>query len=306
MAIPDFQTLMLPVLKFISSRDVSVSKEVITEMIRKFELTDEEANKLLPSKTQRVIDNRVYWAQVYLQKAGLVMRPARGRYQITEEGKKVLAKNPTRIDVKFLSQFPAFQKFKALSRRETEVETPEAAGALPTEMTDPLEELEASYERMKAAVCEELLTNVRELDPTDFERLIIELLRKMGYGIDPNSVVHRGRTGDGGIDGEISQDRLGLEMIYIQAKRYQEGASVGRPAIQQFVGSLNERKAKKGLFITTSHFSADAYEYVNRIDVRIILIDGEQLAKLMFEFDLGVTTEQKYEVKKVDQDFFES
>lgn len=304
MAIPDFQTLMLPVLKFIASRDLSVSKEVIAEMIRKFELTDEETEKLLPSKTQRVIDNRVYWAQVYLQKAGLVVRPARGRYQITDDGREVLAKNPNRIDVKFLNQFPAFQKFKALSRGDTETSAHESAESSVVETTDPLEELEASYERMKAAVCEELLTHVRALDPTDFERLIIELLRKMGYGIDPSSVVHRGRTGDGGIDGEISQDRLGLEMIYIQAKRYQEGAAVGRPAIQQFVGSLNERKAKKGLFITTSHFSSDAQEYVNRIDVRIILVDGEQLAKLMFDVDLGVTTEQRYAVKKLDQDFF--
>lgn len=304
MAIPDYQTLMLPVLKFIASKELSVSKEVIAEMIRQFHLSDEEIETLLPSKTQRVIDNRVYWAQVYLQKAGLVERPARGQYKVTEEGRKALAKKPSRIDVKFLSQFSEFRKFKALSRSNSNSETEssiEAAG----QTTDPLEELEASYERMKATVCEELITHARALDPTDFERLVIELLRKMGYGIDPNSVVHRGRTGDGGIDGEISQDRLGLEMIYIQAKRFQEGAAVGRPAIQQFVGSLNERKAKKGLFITTSHFSPDAHEYVNRIDVRIILIDGEQLAKLMFEFDLGVTTEQKYEVKKVDQDFFE-
>ncbi|MBX2988035.1 MAG: restriction endonuclease [Bdellovibrionaceae bacterium] len=305
MAIPDFQTLMLPVLKFIASKDISASKEVIAEMVQQFNLSDEDAEKLLPSKTQRVIDNRVYWAQVYLQKAGLVMRPARGRYQVTDEGTAVLARNPSRIDIKFLKQFPAFQKFQALSKGDSITETLDTS-ASSSEATDPLEELEASYERMKASVCEELLSHARELDPTAFERLVIELLRKMGYGIDPNSVVHRGRTGDGGIDGEISQDRLGLEMIYIQAKRYQEGASVGRPAIQQFVGSLNERKAQKGLFITTSHFSADAHEYVNRIDVRIILIDGEQLAKLMFEFDLGVTTEQKYEVKKVDQDFFEN
>lgn len=304
MAIPDFQTLMLPVLKFISSKDVSASKEVIAEMSRQFNLTDENIEQLLPSKTQRVIDNRVYWAQVYLQKAGLVMRPSRGRYQITDEGKNVLAQNPNRIDIKFLNQFPSFQKFKALSRSGSEsLDSDSSVQA--TETADPIEELEASYERMKASVCEELLTHVRNLDPTEFERLIIELLRKMGYGIDPTSVIHRGRTGDGGIDGEISQDRLGLEMIYIQAKRYQEGSAVGRPAIQQFVGSLNERKAKKGLFITTSHFSSDAHEYVNRIDVRIILINGEQLANLMFEFNLGVTTEQKYEVKKVDQDFFE-
>lgn len=304
MAVPDFQTLMLPVLKYIASKDVTSSKEVIAEMIQQFKLSEEDAAQLLPSKTQRVIDNRVYWAQVYLQKAGLVVRPARGRYQVTDTGRDVLGKKPERIDIKFLNQFSSFQKFKALSHQNTEQEKTKTV-AVDTN-ADPLEELEASYEKMKASVCEELLNQARELDPTDFEKLIVELLRRMGYGLDQNSVVHRGRAGDGGIDGEISQDRLGLDMIYVQAKRYQEGAAVGRPAIQQFVGSLNERKAKKGLFITTSHFSSDAHEYVNRIDVRIILVDGEQLARHMFEHNLGVTPKQRYEVKEIDQDFFEA
>lgn len=296
---------MLPVLKYIGSKELAVSKDVIEEMIKEFRLTDAELNELLPSRTQRVIDNRVYWAQIYLQKAGLVERPARGRYRITEQGQKMLASNPTRIDIKTLNQYPEFVRFKSLSKKSSEEKSSSSDIDQKIEDADPREVLEASYDKMRASVCDELLNTVRKIDPTDFERLVVDLLQKMGYGIDLQSVVHRGRSGDGGIDGEISQDRLGLEMIYIQAKRYQEGAGIGRPAIQQFVGSLNERKAKKGLFITTSHFSADAYEYVNRIDVRIILVDGEKLAELMFDYDLGVATEQRYLVKKLDQDYFE-
>ncbi len=307
MAIPDFQSMMLTVLRSVEGRKVSGSRDVISDVTAEFRLTPEEQSQLLPSKTQRVVDNRVYWCLVYLQRAGLLNRPARGQYEITAAGKTVLEKPPQRIDIKFLAQFESFRAFQALSKKKgAAVESDRVSEEHNVEnLQNPVEELETSYAKLRASVCSELLTQARQLAPTGFERLVVELLKRMGYGVDPSSVIHRGGVGDGGIDGEISQDPLGLDMIYVQAKRYQEGSGVGRPAIQQFVGSLNERKAKKGLFITTSHFTDDAAEYVQRIDSRVILIDGERLAEQMFEHGLGVVLEHRFDVKKLDHDFFE-
>ena len=305
MAIPDFQTLMLPALIQISKQPVSSTKEVIPALIREFSLTPEEQAQLLPSETQRVIDNRIYWAIVYLAKAGLVSRPGRGRYSITDAGQKILMGKPTRIDIKFLKQFDSFKKFQDISKQgkdTTEASAQEERHVEPS--VDPVEQLEASYLKLKNEVCDQLLTYVHELSPTEFELLVIELLKKMGYGVPGlESVSHRGGSGDGGIDGEISEDRLGLDMIYIQAKKYTDN-SVGRPAIQQFVGSLNERKAKKGIFITTSSYTREASEYVHRIDVRIALIDGKELARLMYQYDVGVSTHRRFEVKTIDSDYF--
>lgn len=305
MPIADFQTMMLPVLKSISAREISSSKDVIADVARDFKLSTEEQAQLLPSKTQRVVDNRVYWCIVYLQRAGLMARPSRGKYQITPLGQETLAKKPERIDIKYLSQFESFRKFREDSRSTTEADDKGSSEEVIPSGLNPNEALEKSFARLKATVCAELLTQARKMDPTDFEKLVVTLLQRMNYGVDPSSVIHRGRSGDGGIDGEISQDPLGLDMIYVQAKRYQEGSGVGRPVIQQFVGSLNENKAKKGLFITTSHFSDEAREYINRVDTRIVLIDGPRLSELMYDYDLGVTLEHKYDVKKLDSDFFE-
>lgn len=307
MAIPDFQTLMLPTLKQISKKTVIGSKEIISALINEFSLSEDERVQRLPSGTQKVIDNRIYWAIVYLAKAGLVSRPGRGRYSITDEGKKVLASNISRVDIKFLRQFESFQKFQEISKQSKEhidTENINERTAAAESYVDPVEQLESSYIKFKDEVCAQLLSYVYNLNPTEFEELVVELLKKMGYGVPGiESVRHKGGTGDGGIDGEISEDRLGLDMIYIQAKRYTEN-SIGRPAIQQFVGSLNERKAKKGVFITTSTFTREAIEYVQRIDVRIALIDGQELARLMYQYDVGVSTEQKFEVKKIDTDYF--
>jgi restriction system protein len=302
MAIPDFQTMMLPTLNIVSKKQVSTSKDVISALVLEFRLTPDEQAQMLPSGTQRVIDNRAYWSLVYLAKAGLITRPGRGRYQISVIGAKVLAEKPTKIDINYLKQFEGFQKFREASkgdREETQVESFPDLNPV-----DPVEQLEASYLKLKQEVCTELLLHVHQLTPTDFELLVIELLKRMGYGVPGiESVTHRGGTGDGGIDGEISEDKLGLDMIYIQAKKYTDN-SVGRPAVQQFVGSLNERKAKKGVFITTSNFTKEALEYVQRIDVRIALIDGQRLAELMYQHDLGVAPEQRFEVKRIDSDYF--
>ena len=305
MAIPDFQTLMLPTLSQIAKQPIVTTREVIPALIKEFGLTPDEQAQLLPSETQRVIDNRIYWAIVYLAKAGLVSRPGRGRYSITDEGKRVLNDKPSRIHIKFLKQFESFQRFQDISKQgkdsaESAVQEDRQADS----NVDPVEQLEASYLKLKNEVCAQLLNYVQELSPTEFELLVIELLKKMGYGVPGlESVSHRGGTGDGGIDGEISEDRLGLDMIYIQAKKYTDN-SVGRPAIQQFVGSLNERKAKKGIFITTSAYTREAIEYVQRIDVRIALIDGQELARLMYQYDVGVSTQRRFEVKTIDSDYF--
>lgn len=303
MAIPNFQAVMLPALRSISLRPISDSKGVIRDVVKEFKLTEEELAQLLPSKTQRVIDNRVYWSLVYLAKAGLIDRPSRGQYEITDRGKQVLKSPPVKIDIAFLMQFPEFKKFREIRNAKvgpaTQVEE-DVSG------TDPLETFEDSYQKLRSTIVAELLEQVRNVQPSQFERLVIELLKKMGYGVpELESAVHTGKSGDGGIDGEISQDPLGLDMIYIQAKKYQEGSGIGRPMIQQFVGSLNERKANKGIFITTSHFSSEAKEYINRIDIRVVLIDGLKLAELMYDYDLGVTKERVFEVKRIDADYLE-
>lgn len=304
MAIPDFQTLMLPTLKLISKRSISSYKELKSELISEFQLTVEEEAQLLPSKTQRVMDNRVYWALVYLAKAGLITRPSRGHYTITAQGNKVLEKSPDKIDIRFLKQFAEFQDFQNLSKQKSYSKSESHDEKNADSNTDPVEQLESSYMKLKEEICGQLLTHVLNLNPTEFELLVIELLKKMGYGVPGiESVTHKGGIGDGGIDGEISEDRLGLDMIYIQAKKYTNNP-VGRPAIQQFVGSLNERKAKKGIFITTSTFTQEATEYIQRIDIRIALIDGIELAELMYQHNVGVNTEQQFEVKKIDTNYF--
>ena len=304
MSVPDFQSITLPALEYLATVGVVTTPAVVAEMNLHFHLSEEDKKALLPSGTQRVIENRASWALFYLAKAGLVDRPSRGKYSISELGKKVLARKPPKIDIKFLDQFESFRAFRAITKRT------QGSPSITTEtkeITNPAEDLERSYAELKASVLDELLKAIRRVDPTEFEKLVITLLRKMGYGVPGlNSVVHKGKTGDGGIDGEISQDPLGLEMIYIQAKRYNEDTSVGRPALQQFVGSLNERKAKKGIFITTSQFSNEAREFTDRVDVKIVLIDGVRFAELMYDHNLGVATQQSFHIKKVDSDFFES
>ena len=295
---------MLPVLLSISSRASSDSKIITEDVIKHFKLTDEEQQALLPSKTQRIIVNRVFWALMYLYKAGLIERPERGRYRITQRGRTTLSEKVDRIDVQYLSRFEEFRAFKALKGTRSGQKT---IMDQDTSEADPDESLQRSYDRLSGATQDELLDHVRKMEPNKFELLVVDLLKKMNYGAEGlvASVVRTGRSGDGGIDGEISQDPLGLDMIYIQAKRYKEGSGIGRPDLQQFVGSLNERKATKGIFITTSHFSSEAQQYINKIDVRVVLIDGDRLSELMYEYGVGVQDEITYKVKKIDSDYFD-
>ena len=298
MAIPDYQTLMLPLLEFLADGKEHVIADAVESLSDKYRLTPAERQQLLPSGQQTVIRNRIGWARTYMKQAGLIDQVRRGYFCISERGKSVLAEHPERIDVHFLERFPEFLEF----RQRRNKETGEAASET-TEADTPEEELYAAYQRLRADLETELLQHVKAVSPSFFERLVVELLVKMGYGgnlRDAGRAV--GQSGDGGVDGIIKEDRLGLDTIYIQAKRWD--STVGRPEIQKFAGVLQGHRARKGVFITTSGYSKDALDFVERIESKIVLIDGETLARLMVDNDVGVGTTQNYSVKRVDLDYF--
>lgn len=302
--IPDFQSLMLPLLKLISDGKEYKYRFVIESLALEFKLTDEERKELLASGTQAIFDNRVGWAKTYLKKAGLLESPKRGTFVITDLGKQILAKNLDRIDTKYLRQFPSFLEFQNVSRDDNGTEEEETINVLTSAQT-PEERLDQAYQRIRKSLASDILNKVVELSPTFFERLVVELLVKMGYGgsiKDAGKAI--GKSGDEGIDGTIKEDKLGLDIIYIQAKLWKLGNVVGRPEIQKFVGALAGQGAKKGIFITTSNFTKEALEYTPKNDTKIVLIYGEQLAQLMIDYNLGCTTQQIYELKKIDSDYF--
>jgi restriction system protein len=301
--IPDYQSLMLPLLRLVSDRQEHKYRDLIENLATEFKLTDEERKELLPSGNQLIFDNRVGWAKTYLKKAGLLDSPRRATFVITELGLQTLNKKPNRIDAKYLRQFAAFLEFVHAGRNENETEE-ETLIHEPTEQT-PEESLDKAYQNIRKSLASELLGNVVELSPTFFERLVVELLVKMGYGgsiKDAGKAI--GKSGDEGIDGTIKEDKLGLDIIYIQAKRWKSGNIVGRPEIQKFVGALAGQGAKKGIFITTSNFTREALDYTPKNETKIVLIDGEQLAQLMIDHNIGCTTQQIYELKKIDNDYF--
>ena len=303
MAIPDYQTCMLPFLRFLSDGAEHTLLAAEDSLADHFKLTPAERAELLPSGQQGVFKNRIGWARTYLKKAALLESPKRGVFKITDRGLKTLASKPSRIDVKYLEQFPEFIEFRDASKPAN------GAGAvavteLPQSKTTPEEAIEVAHQGLREQLAAELLTRILSCSPTFFEQLVVELLVKMGYGGSRRDAGERiGQTGDGGIDGIIKEDRLGLDTIFIQAKRWQ--GSVGRPEIQKFVGALQGQRAKKGVFITTSTYTADAADYATRIDTKVVLIDGKQLAGLMIDFDVGVAPAATYVVKRVDSDYFE-
>lgn len=299
--IPDYQSLMLPLLRLVSDRQEYKYRDLIEKLAIEFKVTDEERKELLASGNQAIFDNRVGWAKTYLKKAGLLDSPKRATFVITELGLQTLKKNLERIDAKYLRQFPAFLEFQHASRNENEedIVTQE-----PSEQT-PEENLDRAYQRIRKSLASELLSRVVDLSPIFFERLVVELLVKMGYGgsiKDAGKAI--GKSGDEGIDGTIKEDKLGLDIIYIQAKRWKSGNIVGRPELHKFVGALAGQGAKKGIFITTSNFTKEALDYTPKNETKIVLIDGEQLAQLMIDYNLGCTTQQIYELKKIDTDYF--
>jgi restriction system protein len=300
MAIPDYQAIMLPLLKHCSDQKEHAVRETEVALAEVMKLSDEEREQKLPSGTQRKFINRVAWAKVYLSKAGLIMSPRRSVYQITQRGLDVLKENPQVINVAYLKRFEEFGEFinpdvnKTVSENIPFVES----------STTPRETLESAYQIIRKQLVQELLEKIKESTPQYFEEIVVELLVKMGYG---GSVKDAGQatkyTNDEGVDGIIKEDKLGLDVIYIQAKRYTEN-SVGRPEIQAFVGALDGKHANKGIFITTSKFADTAIAYVKAISKKVVLIDGEQLANYMIEYSLGVTTTATFELKKIDNDYF--
>jgi restriction system protein len=301
--IPDYQSLMLPLLKLVSDRQEHKYRDLIENLAAEFQVTDEERKELLASGNQAIFDNRVGWAKTYLKKAGLLDSPKRATFVITQIGLDTLKKNPDRVDAKYLRQFPAFLEFQNASRNDNETE--EEIIIVETNEQTPEENLDKAYQRIRKSLASELLNRVVELSPTFFERLVVELLVKMGYGgsiKDAGKAI--GKSGDEGIDGTIKEDKLGLDIIYIQAKRWRPGNVVGRPELHKFVGALAGQGAKKGIFITTSNFTKEALEYTPKNETKIVLIDGEQLAQLMIDYNLGCTTQQIYELKKIDSDYF--
>ena len=300
--IPDYQSIMLPLLEFISDGKEYKMRYVTDELAIKLGVTQEEQKELLPSGVAPVFYNRTAWAKTYLKKAGLIDCPKQGIVVISKRGLDVLKNKPSSINVKFLKQFSEFVEFQS-SKREDEIEA-ETSDEQSTQTPEEL--LETAYQKIRKSLASELINKVVELSPTFFEKLVVELLVKMGYGSSiKDAGKAMGKSGDEGIDGTIKEDKLGLDIIYIQAKRWKTGNVVGRPELQKFVGALAGQGAKKGIFITTSNFTKEAIEYTPRNETKIVLIDGHQLAQLMIDYNLGCTPQQTYEVKKIDSDYFD-
>jgi restriction system protein len=300
MAIPDYQTVMLPLLKFASDGKEHQIREAVNSLADQFKLTETERRDTLPSGGG-IFDNRVGWARTYLKKAGLFTYPKRTHFQITQRGQEALSKRPTKVDVKFLRQFPEFVEFQAPKRED---DGPILPGVHEESNETPEELLASGYLKLRKQLESDLLARVKACSPDFFEKLVVRLLTAMGYGgslADAGKAI--GRSGDGGIDGVIKEDKLGLDLLFIQAKKWDN--TVGRPEIQKFVGALYGRKAKKGIFITTATYSKEARHYADGLDSRVILIDGTQLAELMFDQGIGVSTANSYVVKRIDSDFFE-
>jgi restriction system protein len=299
-AIPDFQTVMLPLLESIADGKNHSVKEVTDRIADVFGLTEEERVRLLPSGQQGIISNRAAWAKTHMKMAGLLENPARGYIRLSALGRQILAAKPPRIEMKFLRQFPAYLAFI----KKSQPTEPSEGGPIVESPKTPKELIDDAYKTLHSAVAEELLEKVRQSTPLFFEEIVVRLLVAMGYGGSLADAGQRiGRSGDGGIDGIIKEDRLGLDLVCIQAKRWE--GTVGRPVVQSFVGSMEMYRARKGVLLTTSAFTAEAREFVKVVESKkIVLIDGEMLADLMIDYGVGVSVAESYVVKKVDFDFF--
>ena len=279
-------------------------RELTDLLADRFELTEQERQEVLPSGQQSIFSNRVAWAKSHLKYAGLLENPTRGRVRISDLGRKVLAERPQAINVKFLKRFPSYCEFIGKSEPKEEPEATSGTTTVIEEQRTPLELIDASYKSLRQATTEELLSRLRACSPAFFESVVVRLLMAMGYGGVAGHGTVTGRSGDGGIDGVIKQDKLGLDVVCIQAKRW-DGA-VGRPVVQGFVGSMDYIRARKGVIMTTSSFTKDALDFVDRIEgKKVVLIDGDRLAELMIEHGLGVVTTKTYELKEVSNDFFD-
>lgn len=298
-SVPGFQYFMLPFLEVLADGKTKHMNEINELIIKLTGMSPEQCAVLLPSKSDTLVKNRIGWVRTYLFKTGLITQVSRGNYHISSEGQKAIKEMPEGFDLKYLKKFPAYQDWqKSFSTDKTDINTNIDMSITPHEI------LEASFHQMTKSVADELLDRVKKTNPAFFEKLVVDLLIAMGYGgFDTGNGEVTKYSGDGGIDGIIKEDKLGLDKIYIQAKRWENSVPIS--AVRDFAGSLLSKKARKGVFITTSNFPSSAYEYVRSIDPTIILIDGEQLTKMMLENNVGVSTSQKYELKKIDNDYFD-
>lgn len=302
--IPKYEEIMLPFLKYLSDEKEHSLSETHDTLAKHFNLNDSELRELLPSGRQPIFRNRVGWARTYLKKAGLLNSPKRAHFKISERGLELLKENPNQITSKFLTRYEEFVEFQSIQRDkkdEEEIAQPQVvnnAGQTPEEL------LEMAYQKLHSELSKELLEIVKSCSPDFFERLVIDLLITMGYGGSRKEAGQAmGKSGDGGIDGIIKEDKLGLDVIYLQAKRWENAVPVKE--IRDFTGALASKKAKKGIFITTSHFPKSVYEFVTQVEYKIILIDGERLADLMIENSIGLSTVNTYHIKTIDSDYFE-
>ena len=299
--IPGFQKMMLPLLRFAGDKEEHSTTEALDTVAKEFGITEEQKNLLLPSGNQKIFYNRVFWAKAYLKMAGLIENTKRAHFKITERGLNALKEKPPEINLKYLKRFPDYVELSESWKKDNSKSLSEDDESIPQ---TPEESLEISFQNIQKTLAQELLSKIKTCSPSFFEKMVIELLVSMGYGgsrIDASKAI--GKSGDEGIDGIIKEDKLGLDVIYIQAKRWEN--VVGRPEVQKFVGALAGQGAKKGIFITTSKFTNEAKEYLPKNETKIVLIDGEQLANLLIEFNLGVSIQANYELKKVDSDYFE-
>lgn len=304
MAIPTYKDCMLPFLALLKDGKEWPIRELGEVLAGHFALTPAERAEMLPSGQTGIFVNRVGWARTYLKKAALIESPRRGVFKITQRGLSVLAEGVKSLDSRYLARFPEFQEFQRVSQPQDDTATTSLAANVTEAEATPEEAIESAYQGLRQQLAQELLAKILTCSPTFFEYLVVELLVKMGYGGSRKDAGERiGQSGDGGVDGIIKEDRLGLDTIFIQAKRWQ--GSVGRPEIQKFVGALQGQRARKGVFITTSTYTADATAYAGQIDTKVVLIDGQKLASLMIDFDVGVSAAASYTVKRIDFDYFE-
>lgn len=298
---PKYYEYMLPELQILKDKKVYSRNELIDLAAKKLNVTDEQKREMINSGSPRYL-GRGGWGLTYLKQAGLIFNPKRGLFQITDTGLNFISKHPSSLSVEDLKQFPSFIEFQARSSKDNDNQTV----IIDSEIT-PDEQIQVAFNSLKQDVCDQLLNKILENDPYSFEKLVIDLVVAMGYG---GNIKDAGKatkkSGDDGIDGVINEDKLGLGKIYLQAKRYAKDHQVGSPEIQAFTGALNLQGAKKGIFITTSSFSKPALDLIHRSNIPIALIDGQKLVEYMFEYNLGVSTKTKYEVKEIDNDYFDN
>ena len=295
---------MLPLLKLMSDGETRSTNDVVNLLSKEFNLTEDELNEYVPSGQQKIFVNRISWSKSYLKMAKLIEPTKKSYFKITDKGKEILKQFPNELNLKILKQLPDFQKHQGYSNDRKALNSETIVSKEDNTLETPEEQIESGFLKIQNSLEQEILLKLKSVDPYFFERIVVELLVKMGYGgsiQDAGKAI--GKSGDEGIDGIIKEDKLGLDVIYIQAKRW-EGV-VGRPEIQKFVGALAGQRAKKGVFITTSYFTKEALEYSSQMDTKIILIDGKMLSHYMIDYNLGVSVQNVYEIKKIDSDYFE-